>query len=140
MPIKHFEVSGIDVKRFMKRGEKLGHIRIDHNSTVTLISELNDKEANIDFRFTANYSGLGFIKIEGRMIYQGDAPELAKEWSSTGKMPDKVANEVHTTIMSNCIPEAVILAKEVRLPPPIPMPQIKIQGGTAKKSTGIEVA
>jgi hypothetical protein len=140
MPVKHFELSSIDVKRFTKRGEKVGQVRIDHNSTVTLITELNDKEANIDFRFTANYSGLGFIKIEGRMIYEGEAAKIAKEWSSTGKMPNNIVNEVHTTIMSNCIPEAVILAKEVRLPPPIPMPKINVQSGKASKSSGMEVA
>ncbi|MCK5548885.1 MAG: hypothetical protein KAI64_07700 [Thermoplasmata archaeon] len=140
MPIKHFELSGIDVKRFIKRGEKVGQVRIDHNSTVTLITEVNDKEANIDFRFTATYSGLGFIKIEGRMIYEGEAAKLAKEWSTSGKMPNEVANEVHTTIMSNCIPDAVILAKEVRLPPPLPIPKINIQAGKGKPSSGIEVA
>jgi len=140
MPVKHFELSAIDGKRFAKRGEKVGHVRIDHNSTVTLISELNEREANIDFRFTANYGGLGFIKIEGRMVYEGDAPQLAKGWASTGKMPNEVANEVHMTIMSNCIPEAVLVAKEIRLPPPIPLPKVDLKAVKGKPSTGVEVA
>jgi len=140
MPVKHFELSSIDAKRFSKSGEKIRNVRIDHNSTVTLITELNNKQANIDFRFTANYSGLGFIKIEGRIIYEGDAAALAKEWATSGKMPNEVANEIHMVIMNNCIPEAVLLAKDIRLPPPIPMPKINIQAGKGKPSSGVEVA
>ncbi len=141
MPIKHFELTSIDGKRFSKMGEKPRNIRIDHNSTVTLIVETSDREANVDFRFTATYSGLGVIKIEGSLIYEGDAPALAKQWSTEGKMPDKVAGEIHTTIMNNCIPEAVMIARDVRLPPPIPMPKVNIRGKQAgRPSSGVEVA
>jgi hypothetical protein len=137
--IKSFELASIDGKRFTKRGEKLRQIRIDHNSTVTLITEINKKEANVDFRFTANYSGMGVIKIEGRMIFEGDAPSLVKEWSTTGKMPEEVANQIHTTIMNNCIPEAVLIARDIHLPPPIPLPRVNIKKRGAP-STGVEVA
>ncbi|TET89842.1 MAG: hypothetical protein E3J35_08665 [Methanomassiliicoccales archaeon] len=140
MAIKQFELTSIDGKRFSKTGEKHRNIRIDHNSTVTLIVELNDREASVDFRFTATYSGLGVIKIEGNMVYVGDAAALAKKWSAEGKMPDNVASEIHTTIMNNCIPEAVMIARDVRLPPPIPMPKVSIKGKGAKPSSGMEVA
>lgn len=141
MAIKHFELTGVDGKRFSKMGEKPRNIRIDHNSTVTLIVERNDREANVEFRFTATYSGLGVIKIEGSMVYEGDAPALAKQWSTEGKMPDNVASEIHTMIMNNCIPEAVMIARDVRLPPPIPMPKVNIKGkASATPSSGIEVA
>lgn len=141
MAIKHFELTSVDGKRFSKMGEKPRNIRIDHNSTVTLIVEQNDREASVDFRFTATYSGLGVIKIEGSMVYEGDAPALAKQWSTEGKMPDNVASEIHTTIMNNCIPEAVMIARDVRLPPPIPMPKVNIKGKQAgQPSTGVEVA
>lgn len=133
MPIKRFELTSIDARRFTKPGEKHKNIRIDHNSSVTLVSEINDKEANVDFRFTANYSGLGIIRIEGSLIYEGDASALARQWSTQNNMPNEVANEIHTTIMNNCIPEAVLLARDIRLPPPIPMPKVNIQ---AKKKGG----
>ncbi len=140
MPIKHFELSAIDGKRFSKSTEKIRNVRIDHNSSVTLISVIDDKQANIDFRFTANYSGLGFIKIEGHIIFEGDAPTLAREWQTNGRMPDDVANEIHRMVITNCIPDAVLVAKELRLPPPIPIPQVNVKGGKVKPSSGIEVA
>ncbi len=127
LPIKRFELTSIDARRFTKPGEKHKNIRIDHNSSVTLVTEINDKEANVDFRFTANYSGLGIIKIEGSLIYEGNASALAQQWSTQNNMPNEVANEIHTTIMNNCIPEAMLLARDIRLPPPIPMPKVNIQ-------------
>lgn len=134
MPIKMFELTSIDARRFTKHGEKHKNIRIDHNSSVTLVTELNDKEAKVDFRFTANYAGLGMIRIEGSLIYEGDALSLTKQWSTNNNMPDNVAGEIHTTIMNNCIPEAMLLARDIRLPPPIPMPKVNIRG--KKKGSG----
>lgn len=127
MPIKKFELTSIDARRFTKPGEKHKNIRIDHNSSVTLVTEINDKEASVDFRFTANYSGLGIIRIEGNLVYEGDAPALVSQWSTQNNMPNDVATEIHTTIMNNCIPEAMVLARDIRLPPPIPMPKVNIR-------------
>ncbi len=143
MPVKNFEMVTIDARRFSKSGEKHTNIRIDHNSSITQIVEINDKEASIDYRFTANYTGIGVIKIEGRIVFEGEAAEIAHMWATEHKMPDDVANQIHGAIMSNCLPEAVILARDIRLPPPIPMPQVKVGGQQEKKSqpsTGIEVA
>lgn len=139
MPVKHFELLGIEGKRFYKMGEKPTNVRIDHNSSITLIIEQSKREAALDFRFTANYQGLGIISIEGRIVYEGDAREIVNQWKTQRKMPDKVATEIHQAIMSNCIPEAVVIARDIRLPPPVPLPPIRF-GGKPKDSTGVEVA
>ncbi|MFQ5909302.1 MAG: hypothetical protein ACE5IJ_01100 [Thermoplasmata archaeon] len=139
MPVKHFELLAIEGKRFFKMGEKPANVRIDHNSSVTLITEKSKNEVAIEFRFTANYQGLGVISIEGSLIYGGDAKEIAQQWRSQRKMPDKVATEIHQAIMSNCIPEAVLIARDIRLPPPVPLPPIRFTG-KPKDSTGVEVA
>jgi hypothetical protein len=142
LPIKDVEVTLIDAKRVSKRGEKFQNIRIDNNSTVTMIKELPDGTAQIDYRYTANYGGIGSIRIEGTMLYSGDVGELIKKWSETSNMPDKVASEVHTAIMGTCVPEAVLISRDLKLPPPLPLPQIKV--GKPKKgekpSSGMEVA
>ena len=141
MPVKQFEMSTIEARRYSKVGEAIKNVRIDHNSSVTVITEMNDKEANIGFRFTANYTSIGMIKVEGSLVFEGDASALASQWASEHKMPDDVANQIHGVIMQNCIPVAVLLARDVRLPPPIPMPQVKVGGPPkAQPSSGIEVA
>src|SRR3989304_5329616 len=133
MGIKPFHLPTIDAKRLMKPGPGPQNVRIDHNSTVTFMTALSDAEASIDFRFSANYRAqteevIGLIKIEGTLVYQGKARDVVKQWNTTQQMPNEVANEVHTAIMTTCIPEAVMVARDLRLPPPIPLPPVNIQG------------
>lgn len=140
MPIKSFELAHVDGRRFVKPTDRWVNLRVDHNSTVTLISELGDRQASVDFRFTANYHAseavVGLIQLEGNLLWEGDAKALVKGWSTNGQMPPDAAQEIHTVIMSNCIPEAVLLARELRLPPPIPIPQVNIQGAPQKPEKG----
>jgi len=142
MPIKDVEITLIDAKRVSRRGEKVQNIRIDNNSTVTMIKEVPDGTAQIEFRYTANYGGIGSIRIEGSLIFSGDVTELIKKWSETSNMPDKTAGEVHTAIMAACVPEAVLISRDLKLPPPMPLPQVKV--GKPKKgekqSSGMEIA
>ncbi len=139
MPVRALELLSIDAKRFTKAGERLRNVRVDNNSTVTQIVPVEESLAAVEFRFTANYSGVGVIKIEGSLQYECEARSLSEMWSKSGKMPPEAANEVHTAIMSSCLQEAVIIARDLRLPPPLPLPVVNIKGG-GKKSTGVEVA
>jgi hypothetical protein len=57
-------------------------------------------------------------------------------------MPDQTASNIHTAVMHACVPEAVGIAKDLGLPPPIPLPQVRI-GADPKKGQsqgGPEVA
>ena len=145
MAIKSFELSTIDGRRLARVGQRMQNIRIDHNSTVTLITESSEREATVDFRFTANYRAVeevvGVIRIEGSLVYEGKGREVARQWSASGQMPNDVANEIHTTIMTVCIPEAVVIARDLRLPPPIPIPQVNVPATQPpSKHSGMEVA
>lgn len=141
MPVKFVELVSIDAKRFSKKEERIGQVRIDNNSTVTLVTEISDKEANVDFRYTATYGPIGTIKIEGKIVYEGDASALAKQWGSKMNMPENVASEIHTAIMRTCMPEAVLIARDLNLPPPMPLPQVNIsKQKKAGKTFGPEVA
>lgn len=142
MGIKNFELISIEAKRFANLGEKFLNIRIDHNSTVTMITPVSEKEASFDFRFTANFVGIGVIKIEGKILYECNAKDVTEMWSKTGNLPNDVASEIHTVVMMNCIPEAVLLARDLRLPSPIPLPTVQFgkKPQQPKSGTGIEVA
>ena len=141
MPVKGVDLTSIDARRFAKKGERMVNVRIDNNSTVTLISEINEKEVNVDFRYTASYGSLGLIKIEGTIVYEGEASSIANKWGQSGNMPDEIASEIHTAIMRTCVPEAVLISRDLKLPPPMPMPQVNISKKKSKKqSSGMEVA
>lgn len=140
MPVRAFDFSNVDGRRFVKPTDRWVNLRVDHNSTVTLISETGEGQASVNFRFTANYHAseaiVGLIQIEGTLLWEGDARGLVKGWSSGGQMPPDVAQEIHTVIMTNCIPEAVVLARDLRLPPPIPIPQVNVQQPAGKPPRG----
>src|SRR5437899_3846236 len=89
MAIKSLELSTIDARRLARVGQRLQNVRIDHNSTVTLITEAGEKEATVDFRFTANYRAIeevvGVIRIEGTLVYEGKGREVARQWSTNGQ-------------------------------------------------------
>jgi len=145
MPIRSFEFTSVDGRRFAKPSDRWVNLRVDNNSTVTLITEVAERQASIDFRFTANYRAadavIGLIQLEGSLVWEGDAKALVRTWSSSGQMPPDAANEIHNVIMTNCVPEAVLLSRELRLPPPVPIPQVSFaQAPPPEKHRAPEVA
>lgn len=143
MPIKNFEIRSIDAERYGEKEEARGNLRVDHNSSVLRIRKLNNSRNELNFRFNINYQNMGMIKIEGKILFEGNYPNLAEKWKKNNEMPQEVAQQIHSTIISNCIPQAVILAKDLQLPPPIPLPQVNLseQKKDDKKNIGgMEVA
>jgi hypothetical protein len=145
MTVRSFEINSIEVRRYSRLDEKLQNVKIDQNSTVTLIVPKNEEEVEVDFRFTIVYGngGIGNMRIEGKLLFQCKAQEIARQWNSTHNMPDGMASEIHTFVMGNCITEAVVLARDVRLPPPIPLPRVEVgkQGqGQPKPGSSPEIA
>ncbi|HWG91512.1 MAG TPA: hypothetical protein VNZ52_11755, partial [Candidatus Thermoplasmatota archaeon] len=120
MPVKNVELTSIEARRFSRPQERIMQVRVDHNSTVTVVREAGPQEANIEFRYTASYGGVGIIRLEGQITFACDAMAITKQWSETAQMPSDMASEVHTTVMRVCVPEAVGIAKNLKLPLPIP--------------------
>lgn len=130
MPIKSFELTSIDGKRYSKLGERPPQIRVDHTTNVTNVAQLSDREAEIDFRFTISYVGMGMIIIEGRIIWDGDAKAVVSQWPQNKALPNEVFNPVLGAIFANCMPSAVVLSRDLGLPPPLPPPQIQVRKDT----------
>lgn len=129
--IKGVELLSIDAKRYARSLQQMAQVRIDHNSTVSVVKEVNPSTASVEFRYTASYGPVGIITIEGALLWEGtpafDAKTLADRWRASAQMPPEVASEIHTAVMRVCLPEAVGIAKNLQLPPPIPLPQVKFQ-------------
>ncbi len=129
MSIKKIELLSIDAKRFCEVEQKPSQIRIDNNSTITMIIQSCENNANMDFTVTVSYTGsfggMGIIKINGKLIYEGDlVSEIINTWNTKkGNLPPQIANEIHSAIMQVCIPESILIAKTILLPPPIPLPK-----------------
>ena len=141
MKIRNIQLKSIEARRYLNNNERPKQVRIDHNSTVSQISATEKNIANIDFQYTASYGSVGMIKLEGSLIYENDdAKKTADEWKDTRKMPNEIASSIHTAVMHACVPEAVSIAKDLGLPPPIPLPQVRIGNNPKKGQFGPEVA
>jgi hypothetical protein len=141
MRIKNIQLKTIEARRYIARNERPKQVRIDHNSTVTQFTIEKENQAIIEFQYTASYGPVGMIKLEGSLMYDSDdAKKVSKEWNETRKMPNQVAGHIHTAVMHACVPEAVSIAKDLGLPPPIPLPQVKLSGDQKKAQAGPEVA
>lgn len=141
MKIKNINLKTIEARRYTNLDERPKQIRIDHNSSFTHITYIKDNQTSVDFQYTASYGSVGVIKIEGQLIYENnDAKELSKEWNDKRKVSDEIASRLHTAIMHACVPEAVGIAKDLALPPPIPLPQVRLGNKPTKAQSGPEVA
>ncbi len=141
MKIRNIQLKSIEARRYIDRNERPKQVRIDHNSTVSHISDIKEKQATIDFQYTASYGPVGMIKLEGSLVYENDdAKKIATEWNDTRKMPNQVASQIHTAVMHACVPEAVGIAKDLGLPPPIPLPQVRLGANPKKGQAGPEIA
>jgi len=141
MKIRNIQLKSIEARRYINSNERPKKVRIDHNSSVSQISDKNDNLAIIDFNYTSSYGPIGMIKLEGSLYYENnDANKITKEWQNSRKMPNELASRIHTAIMHACVPLAVGIAKDLGLPPPIPLPQVKIGDNPKKGQAGPEVA
>jgi hypothetical protein len=143
MLIKALKLKSIEARRYVEPDEKPRQIRIDHNSQISQVVSKMEKQMTIDFQYTASYGPIGMIKLEGTILCEeNDAKQLTKEWQETRKLPDQFASHVHTAVMHACVPEAVGIAKDLGLPPPIPLPQVQLSSDAKKgqSSGGMEVA
>ena len=141
MQIRSLETTAIEAKRFSKSGEKMMNIKIENNSAITQISRAEGDMHQIEFRFTANYTGLGYIKIEGHLNVSDLSEKMMDDWRRTNNLPLEEANAVHNTVVSNCMVTALIVAREIKLPSPMPIPRINMQKKPeVRPSDGVEVA
>ena len=141
MKIKNIQLKSIEARRYINRNERPKQVRIDHNSTISQMTDISDNETSIEFQYTASYGPVGVIKLEGSLNYENDdAKKISKEWKETRKMPNQVAGHIHTAVMHACVPQAVGIAKDLGLPPPIPLPQVKLGQDPKKGQAGPEVA
>jgi hypothetical protein len=141
MQVKSFEITAIEAKRFSKTGERMANIKVENNSAITQISKGEGDLSHIDFRFTANYTGLGYIKIEGQIAANEMNDNVIEEWRKTNNLPVDEANTVHNAVVSNCMVTALITAREIKLPAPMPIPRINVQKKPEiRPSDGVEVA
>ena len=133
-------VVGLQFTRMLieKHSAVKGKVQVNNNVALTnvektdfVVGPSNQGAAKFYFEFTAKYEP----KIAD-MIFVGfltfvDEPkkvtELVESWKKDKKLPKEEMSNVLNTILSRCNVEALLLASEVNLPPPIPLPKVTVK-------------
>ncbi len=121
--IKDLEITSIEGRRYAPVDNRPQEVRIDQNLTIVDVRKENEF-SRIIYKFTSSFSTLGAINLEGSLLYQG-GEEIEVKWKKEKSLPDTVANEVQTAIFSSSVIETILIARDLRLPPPIPMPSLQ---------------
>jgi hypothetical protein len=140
MKIRNIQLKSIEARCYMSHQERTKQIQINHSSGITQIHNIREKQAIVDFQYTTSYGSVGIIKLEGSMIYEDDkVKKIANEWNNARKIPNQIASSIHSAIMHICVSEAVGIAKDLGLPAPIPLPQVKLGVKPTNGQIGPEV-
>ncbi len=131
MPVVSVMFDDIEVHK--DKFEPVG--KVENNITIKDVSEEKiekDKFVNFNFEFVSNYYSkegdkIASIVIGGRALFR-DKDKLMKEivklWDKEKKIKPEVMTEVTNVILVRAQMEAIVMAKEVNLPSPIPLPRI----------------
>jgi len=118
-------------------------VNINNNSTLTNVSA-DGETLQICFVFSCNYEpNIGVIRIEGEMNIKESKEMVEKaltSWkdSQQKNVPNEIAERVHNSILSNCIVEATVLARDINLPVPLPTPHVSLGGKQDAQKTSVQ--
>ena len=133
MAIIGFNFTKILVEK--KAGLK-GNVDIKNNvsvksveSTDLSLGSTKKKALKFGFEFTSEYKpDIGGILLTGDLLYltEEDAQdEILKSWKKDKQVPKEVMAEILNSILMRCNVEALVLSRDVNLPPPIPLPKVQ---------------
>ncbi|MBS3053721.1 MAG: hypothetical protein J4469_04430 [Candidatus Aenigmarchaeota archaeon] len=134
MPAIGFNINAIDAK-VDPTTERRGNVNVNSSPSITSIEKRNvdfpvaKDVVAINFKFETKYEPkVGWITMEGEVLYTSDNPkEMIAKWKKEKKMEDDVAIEVLNTIFRRCLAKAIEIAAELRLPPPVSFPIVKLK-------------
>ena len=101
--------------------------RINDVKEVSVPTIGDKKVLSLTFDFVTNYDpNVGEIKVSGDLLYMAkDNKVLLKQWSKEKKLPEDTSLEILNYLFRKCLLKVSIIAEDLQLPPPIPMPTIK---------------
>ncbi len=121
-----------------RQGMPKGKISVTNNIQVKAVEKTDmtvgkakQNALRFDFEFTAKYEPkIASITLEGTTTYF-DTPEkieeLEKAWKKDKKLPKEIMTPVLNNILTKCNIEALILSREVNLPPPMQLPSVQLK-------------
>jgi len=135
MTVVGFNFTTINVER---KSSVKGKININNNIKVTDVESSDlflgaNKQSGMRvlFEFAALYEpAVATISLKGEILYLEDekkVEDIVKGWKKDKKLPPKLMEVLLNTAFSKCSIEALLLSKEVNLPPPVRLPRVGVK-------------
>lgn len=113
-----------------------GKINIANNVSITDVKEADNnfggetqKGVNFLFKFTSKYEPeAGAINLEGNVLYMENkdvVKKLLAGWKKEKKLDKDLMKGILNTILTKSNIQALILSRDINLPPPIPLPKVE---------------
>jgi len=123
---------GLNQLEAMKENVKVQQeVKVNSTPQITGVKEvdvanLTRKALAMDFEFQTRYDpAFAHITIKGTLMYLAEKNKaVMDEWDKNKRLPEKVSLEVLNYLFRHCLLKASILADDLQLPPPMPMPRI----------------
>ncbi len=135
MTIIGMQFSKISVE---KMNPLAGKVSINNNVTIKNLEKTQitlGKTKQDVLRFTYEYKAdyepkIALITLVGNLTYL-EKPEkineLIKQWKKDKNLPKEILTPVLNSIYTKCNVQALVMAREINLPPPIQLPKVTLK-------------
>jgi hypothetical protein len=119
-----------------RKSQIKGQININNNIAINDVKKNDFKIADqdslkIEFEFTAKFEpNVGNIVLKGDTILVNNpekTQEILAQFKKDKKLPEDVLEQVMNNLLTKCNIEALVVGREVGLPPTLNMPKVKAQ-------------
>lgn len=121
-----------------KKGAVKGKVSIANNvsiknaeKTEIAIGSSKQEALKFTFEFVAKYEpNVGQTTLNGELIFlekPDKIKEIADEWKKNKKVQKEVMAPILNNILTKCNIEALILSREINLPPPVQLPRVNVK-------------
>ena len=135
MPIIGFNFNKITAE---KKSPATGQINVKNNIAIKKVEKLElqlgakQPALAIYFEYTTTYEPkIGMLKLEGMITHidnEAAIENVVREWKKNRQLPENLMNTVMNHILQKSNIEAVLISREINLPPPIKVaPRLQVK-------------
>jgi len=143
MGIIGFNFSKINVEKLKAVSGKVNisnNVALKDVETMKLPDAVNKQSGlRFIFNFVSKYEpGVGHIELQGEVLYfekSDKIKQILNDWKKSKKVEGKVMESVMNTILAKCNIQALILSRDINLPPPVQLPKVARANVGGKQAT-----
>ncbi|MBW2969477.1 hypothetical protein KY314_05195 [Candidatus Woesearchaeota archaeon] len=121
-----------------KMNPLVGKVSINNNVTIKKLEKTQitlGKNKQDVLRFTYEYKAdyepkIALITLLGTLTYlekPEKIEELLKQWKKDKNLPKEILTPILNNIYTKCNVQALVMAREINLPPPIQLPKVTLK-------------